>query len=189
MLNQGRVEEGLEIAQRAYDLSTDIGNAWGQVNSMYHLAFGKLEQGAYMEARVLAERCVALTEEFKLHVLQVNSYNLLGIVQRFLRQLDEACATHQMAVKLGQHISSSALTAVAASELCADYALLERWDDAEALALQVANGKSDLFVMVFGLSRWYVTEALARTNHLELATEDLACCKARIEESPRPGTS
>jgi DNA-binding SARP family transcriptional activator len=185
MLNRGRVEEGMAIAQRAYDLSTEFGNAWGQVNSMYHLAFGKLDQGAYVEARDLAESCVTLTEEFKLHVLQVNSYTLLGIVQRSLRELDEACTTHQMAVGLGQQISSPALTAAAAGELCADYAMLERWDDAAASALEVVNGKSDLFVMVFGLSRWYITEALLRAGYIQLAIEDLERWQARIEESPR----
>jgi len=76
---------------------------------MYHLAFGRLERGAVTEALALAERCVALTEEFKLQVLQVNGYILLGIVQRTFGAVDEACTTHQTALRLGQQLSSPAL--------------------------------------------------------------------------------
>lgn len=185
MLNQGRVEEGIALAQTAYDVSLEISNMWGQVNSMYHLAFGRLERGAVKEALMLAERCVALTEEFKLQVLQVNSYTLSGIVQRALGTIDEACSTHLTALRLGQQVSSPALIAAAAVELCADYAMLGQWENAETLALQVAMGKSNLFVLVFGLSRWYVTEALVRAGHIQLAIEDLDRWKARIGESPR----
>ena len=152
---------------------------------MYHLAFVALERGAYEEALNLAQRCVAITEEFKLHALQVNGYILLGIAQRKLQNIEEACATHLRAVELGQDMASPALIATAAGELCADYALLDRWEDAAACALQEVNGKSDLFVLVFGLSRWYVTEVLIRAGHVELAAQDLEHWKARLEESTR----
>jgi len=152
---------------------------------MYHLALVALERGAYKEALDLAQRCVAITEEFKLHALQVNGYILLGIAQRKLQSIEEASATHLRAVELGQRMASPALMAAAAVELCADYALLGRWEDAAASALQVVNGKSDLFVLVFGLSRWYVTQALIRAGHIELAAQDLERWKARIEESTR----
>jgi len=185
MLNQGRVEEGITLAQTAYDLSLNIGNAWGQVNSMYHLAFGKLEQGAVTVALELANRCVALTEEFKLLVLQMNSYILLGIVQRAFGAVDDARNTHLTALELGKQLSSPALLAAAAVELCADYAMLGQWVETETLALEVVTGKSDLFVMVFGLSRWYVTEALLRAGHVQLATEDLERWEARVDESTR----
>jgi tetratricopeptide (TPR) repeat protein len=185
MLNQGRIEEGIALARTAYDVSLQIGNAWSQVNSMYHLAFGRLERGAVAEALVLAERCVALTEEFKLQALQVNSYILLGIVQRAAGAVDAARTTHQTALRLGQHISSAALIAAVAVELCADYTMLGQWEESEAFAFQAAIGKSDLFVLVFGLRRWYVTEALVRAGQVELATEDLARWKARVEESLR----
>ncbi len=184
-VNQGRVEEGIALAQMAYEVSKAIGNAWGQVNSMYHLAFGKLERGAATEALLLAERCIALTEEFKLQVLQVNGYILLGIVQRTLGAVAEACVTHVKALQLSQQISSPAFIAAAATELCADYAMLGRWEDAGMLALEAATGKSDLFMLEFGLSRWYMTEALLRSGHVQLAAEDLARWKARIGESPR----
>ncbi len=185
MLNLGRTEEGVALAQTAYTMSMEIGNVWGQVNSMYHLAVGALEREAYAEASELAARCVALSEEFNLHVLQVSIYSLSGIVQRSLNALEDACATHQAAMKLGQQIASAALTALAASELCADYVLLGQWDDAVACALQVATGKSDLFVMAFGLSRWYVTEALVHAGYISLASEDLERWKNRVEQSPR----
>lgn len=185
MLNQGRIEEGIALAQTAYDVSLHIGNAWSQVNSMYHLAFGRLERGAVAEALVLAERCVALTEEFKLQALQVNSYILLGIVQRAAGAVDAACTTHQTALRLGQQIPSSALIAAVAVELCADYAMLGQWEESQAFAFEAATGKSDLFVLVFGLRRWYVTEALVRAGQVELATEDLARWKERVEESLR----
>jgi DNA-binding SARP family transcriptional activator len=184
-MNQGRVEEGLALARTAYDVSTEIGNVWGQVNSMYHLAFVSLERGAVPEALEMAERCVTLTEEFKLQVLQVNGYILLGIVQRTLGARDEACTTHVTALDLAQQIASPALKAAAAIELCTDYALLERWRDAETAALEAATGKSNLFVLAFGLSRWHVTEALLRSGQVQLAIEDLERWKARIEESPR----
>ena len=185
LLNQGRVEEGVALARTAYELSLKIGNAWSQVNAMYHLAFGALERGAYEEAFTLAERCVALTEEFKLQVLVVASYALLGIAQRAIGEIDAACATHMRAIESGQQMSSPALIAAAAMELCTDYALLGRWDDASACALSVVRGKSHLFVLVFGLSRWYVTEALIRAGHMDLAIDDLGRWRARVEESPR----
>ena len=185
LLNVGRTEEGIVLAQTAYSMSMQIGNVWGQVNSMYHLAVGALEREAFTEAAELAARCVALSDEFNLHVLQVSMYALSGIVQRSLNALEDACSTHQVAMKLGQQIASAALTALAASELCVDYVLLERWDDAVACALQVATGKSDLFVMAFGLDRRYVTEALVRAGYTSLASEDLERWKSRVEQSPR----
>lgn len=180
--NRGRIAEGIALAQRAYKVSLDIGNAWGQVNSMYHLALGALEQGAYEQARDLAQRCVALTEEFQLHVLQANMYSLLGIVQRSLGKPDEARASHLKALELAKIIASNALITMAASELCADEALLGNWEEAAALALDVVNRRSASFVMVFELSRWYVTEALIRAGYLERAREDLERWRARIEE-------
>ena len=47
------------------------------------------------------------------------------------------------------------------------------------------SGKSDLFVMVLGLSRWYITEALVRAEYLQEAMEDLERWQTRIAESPR----
>ncbi len=185
LLNRGHVEEAFTLSQNAYELAVKIGNAWSQVNAMYHLAFVALERGAYEEALNLAQRCVAITEEFKLHALQVNGYILLGIAQRKLQNIEEACATHLRAVELGQDMASPALIATAAGELCADYALLDRWEDAAACALQEVNGKSDLFVLVFGLSRRYLTEVLIRAGHVELAAQDLEHWKARLEESTR----
>lgn len=185
LLNRGRVEEAFTLSQHAYELAVKIGNAWSQVNAMYHLAFVALERGAYEEALHLAQRCVAITEEFKLHALQVNGYILLGIARRRLQDIEKACAAHLRAVELGQDMASPALIAAAAVELCADYALLGRWEDAATSALEVVNGKSDLFVLVFGLSRWYVTEALIRAGHIELAAQDLERWQARIEESTR----
>ena len=82
LLNQGHIEAGMALAQKALEISLEIGNAWSQVNSMYHIATALLERGNHAEALALAERCVALTEEFHLQVLQVNMYTLLGIVQR-----------------------------------------------------------------------------------------------------------
>ncbi len=185
LLNVGRTDEGVALAQTAYAISMEVGNVWGQVNSMYHLAVGALEREAYAEAAELAARCLALAQEFNLHVLQVSMYALSGMVQRKLHALEDACTTHQLAVKLGRQMESAALTALATCELCADYTLLERWDEATECAQQVASGKSNLFVMVFGLDRWYVTEALVRGGYIALATEDLERWKKRIEQSPR----
>jgi hypothetical protein len=129
---------------------------------LYHLAFGRLERGAVAEALALAERCVALTEEFKLQVLQANSYILLGIAQRATGMVEAARTTHQTSLRLVRQKSSQVLIAAAAVELCVDYAMLEQWRESEVFALQTATGKSDLYVVVFGLSSWYVTEALVR---------------------------
>ncbi|HEY6539568.1 MAG TPA: AAA family ATPase, partial [Ktedonobacteraceae bacterium] len=185
LLNQGHIEEGMALAQKALAISQEIGNAWSLVNSMYHIATALLERGNHTEALALAERCVALTEEFKLPVLQVNVYALLGIVQRASQKIEEARATHLLAVEQAQHISSPALLAAAEGELCADYALLGQWEEAAACALRVVSGKSDLFVMVLGLSRWYITEALVRAGYMQQALADLNRWQARIAESPR----
>jgi hypothetical protein len=47
-----QIEEGMALARTAYDVSSDIGNTWGQVNSMPHLARGKLGRGAMEETLV-----------------------------------------------------------------------------------------------------------------------------------------
>ena len=185
LLNQGHIEAGLDLAQQALDISLKISNAWSQVNSMYHIATAMLERGNHAEALALAERCVALTEESHLQVLQVNMYTLLGIVQRTSRQLEKAIATHLLAVEQARRIYSPALLAAAECELCADYALSGQWEEAAACALRVVHGKSDLFVMALGLSRQYITEALLRAGHMQEAIEDLHSWQARITESPR----
>lgn len=185
MLNQGRVEEGLQFAQTAYNASLAIGNAWGQVNSMYHLALGALERDACDEAREYAERCVGLCEEYKLSALGPGMYSLLGIAQRSLGLFDEARSTHQVALAMSEEMASPALIAAAAEELCADYVALGQWDDALANALRVVAGKSDLFVMGFGLNRWCVTASLTRGGEFQSARDDLEHWRARIQESPR----
>jgi tetratricopeptide (TPR) repeat protein len=106
-------------------------------------------------------------------------------VQRASGKLEEAIATHKLAVEEAQRISSPALLAAAECELCTDYALSGQWEEAAAHALRVVHGKSDLFVMALGLSRQHITEALIRAGYMQEAQEDLNRWQARIAESPR----
>jgi tetratricopeptide (TPR) repeat protein len=45
----GEVEAGISLANKAYAISTKIGNQWGRVNSLLQLAIGLRESGAYSQ--------------------------------------------------------------------------------------------------------------------------------------------
>ena len=72
-----------------------------------------------------------------------------------------------------------------ASELCADYALVGNWEEAQKFALKALENRCDFILMSSKRSYWYETEALVRAGRLELAAQDAVRYGATIGSSRR----
>ncbi|HEY6409889.1 MAG TPA: tetratricopeptide repeat protein [Ktedonobacteraceae bacterium] len=172
-INTGRPQAGINAVQRAYAISLEIENTWGQVNSAVPLGRGLLETGAYSEALALAELGVNLARTAGMTVLLYMSLILLGAVQRAMLQLSAARAAHLEALAMARPSGTQHLTEVVAAELCADCAIAGDWEEAYNHALQALKDRTDTFFTSTKLNLWYETEVLVRAGEMERAGEDV----------------
>jgi tetratricopeptide (TPR) repeat protein len=73
---------------------------------------------------------------------------------------------------LSQTMPSLMFVKIVAAELCADYALVGQWREAQAYARQALEAPFNS-LLHGGLNHWYETEALLRGGEVELAQADV----------------
>jgi len=168
----GRLEAGIATARTARAISLEIDNLWGQANTAYHLAFALLEHGDYGEALAISQTGVAAAKAAGYSPQRIFNLLTLGNIQRALFSLPEACTAHLEALAINATLPPRPVSEPIFSELCADYALTEKWVEAHAYARQALAAR-DYEVLVNAMNRWSETEALIRGGDIELAEEDL----------------
>ena len=168
----GRYQTGLDVGQQALAISKEIENYWGQVNCNCQLAMGSLEVGAYSEALSYAQQAVALSHTLGVSILLNASLTILGRVLRTMLDLDAALAAHLEIIEATKNLFAQTVEMTAA-ELCVDYALSEKWDEAHTYAVHALDNRLNSPFLYMGLTRWYETEALVRAGEIERAIEDV----------------
>jgi predicted ATPase len=184
-INQGRVAEGLRLADEADAISQAIGNVWGLATCAMTRAGGLLECGDYGAALAAAQAAARLARERQLGILRVLTLGVLGAAQRAALLLDTARATHLEAWELVAASGARLLKDMIAAELCADCALAGDWPAAAEHARAALAVRDDIFTLFMGREQWLQTAALVRVGEIELARADLARFDARIGQQPR----
>jgi DNA-binding SARP family transcriptional activator len=180
----GRLREGIEEVQRAYQVCRDLENDWGQANSASHLAHGLGEAGEYGQALTVARAGVAAARASGHPPQQVSNLTELGRVYRELSALDEARTVHAEALTLAEILGHPWLIEVAAGELCADCVWAGDWAEAlvrarRAVALREADPTIKLYA---SLTLRATTEAMLRGNGEDVARAiaDVQRCGERV---------
>jgi DNA-binding SARP family transcriptional activator len=177
-LHRGRLQLGITRARSALTISQEIRNAWGQVNACYDLTSGLLDSGAYTEALDIALQAVAsartlTTRSPRAHMLLLRALLQLGGVYRAMQAGSAACEIDLEALTLGEASALPSYTAIVTSALCADYALVGEWAEAQQYALQAAAIAGDHGWLYASTPHWSVTETLLREGDAVRAREHL----------------
>jgi tetratricopeptide (TPR) repeat protein len=180
----GQAQAGMRAARDALTISTEIENTWGQAYSAFNLAMGALEGGDYAEALTFAQQAVTLARTHDLTMFLSASLTTLGRVHRTLLDVIAAQAAHLEALTLGE-AQHTPWIEIIADELCTDCALMGRWADAHAYAMQALNTRGDSLYLYVGLTHWYKIEALVRAGDVESALEEVGHFAERIGDSRR----
>ena len=183
-ISDGRHQAGLEVGQKALTISKEIENDWGQVNCTCQLAMGSLEAGAFSEALAYAQQAVALSRPLGVSILLNASLTILGRVLRSMMDLDAALAVHLEIIEATQVLFAHTIE-MTATELCVDYALSDKWNEAYTCAVQALDNRLNSPFLYMGLTRWYEIEALVRAGEIERASEDLKCFETYSGKSKR----
>ena len=177
-IHLGRPQAGIIQARSALTISRDIENVWGQVNAIYELTSGLIDNGAYTEALEIALQAVTRARAKGTHSQWANSMLLrsltqLGGVYREMQAFHAAREVDLEALKLNEAIVSQPYTALVTTVLCADYSLTGEWTDAHRYARQASTVEGYNVLSYAGIPQWFVTEALLRGGDVTLAQEHL----------------
>ena len=189
-LHRGRLHLGITQARTALIISREIRNTWGQVNALYDLTSGLLDSGAYTEALESSLQAVASARTLDRSSARANTLLLraliqLGGVYRAMQAGPAARKVDLEALMLNETLASSSYTAVVTSVLCADYALVEEWADAQRYARQATMVAGEYGLVYVEIPHWYVTEALLHGGDTVRAQEHLARLNALIGDGRR----
>ena len=184
-INSGFIQACLNAAREAYAISIEIESPWGQVNSLAPLSWGLLDSGFYEEALAIAQQAMALVNQHGLLMLYFPIIYTIGIVNRAMNACEQACTAHLEGWSVAESVGIATLREGLASELCADYALVGKWEEAQKFALKALENRCDFILMSSKRSYWYETEALVRAGRLEQAAQDALRYGATIGSSRR----
>lgn len=189
-IHRGRLQLGITRARSALTISQEIRNTWGQVNALYDLTSGLLDNGAYTEALEIALQAVASARTLNMHSSRANTLLLraliqLGGVYRAMQAGYAARTIDLEALTLGEAIESPSYTAIVTSVLCADYVLVGEWADAQRYARQAATVAGDHGLLYVQIPHWCVTEALLRGEDAARAQEHLSRLNAHNGDGQR----
>lgn len=185
LVNQGRIQEGLDKAREADAINRTIGNLWGMAASQMTLAGGLCDSGRYGEALAAAANAVQLVRERPLAMLLILTLGVLGMVQRAALQLDAALATHLEAWELVVHGDARLMIDMIGAELCADYLLAGDMPAAARYARAALERRDHIFTIYMGRLQWHQAAALAWAGDAELARADLGRFDQRIGPQQR----
>jgi DNA-binding SARP family transcriptional activator len=191
-LIQGQRADATDRARLAVGMSDEVGNAWGRVFSRYNLALALLEGGAVEEALRLLHEALAIGEHGASPLVLRLCRNALGAAERALGRLDDALVTHLAntpALPAGARPEevrpADLFDGVSVGELCADYALLGRWDEAAAFARMMLSAAPLVPAYARLRTLWHEVAALARAGQPGAARQTLSAFVALAGDSPR----
>ena len=189
-LHRGRLHLGIMHARSALIMSREIRNTWGQVNAFYDLTSGLLDTGAYTEALESALQAVVSARVLDRGSARVNMVLLraliqLGGVYRAMQAGSAARVVDLEALTLTETLASPSYTAVVTSVLCADYALVGEWTDAQRYAQQAVTVAESYGLVYMEIPHWSVMEALLREGDAVRAKVHLAQLNAHIGDGRR----
>ncbi len=164
-LHRGQLHMGITHARRAFRISQEIRNTWGEVNALYDLTSGLLDSGAYTEALSSALQAAASARTLNRSSARASTLLLRALIQLggVYRAMQAATAAHIVdleALRLNETHTSSSYTTVITSVLCADATLLGEWADAGRYARQATKGAGEHELVYVEFPYWCVTEAL-----------------------------
>lgn len=167
----GNLAEGVRLTEESLALCRQIGNRWGEGNSLLHLGQGLADLGRYTEAIAAIRQAVEISGDTP--YVPLFALGALGAIYRSILNLEQAYATHTdlMAQVVALDYPPGFL-AMIASELCADCVALGRWDEALRFAQQASDHRN-YTVLPSGHSAWPDTLALAHGGALDRARQDL----------------
>lgn len=161
------------LAQQARAIYQEIENPWGLLFSGGWLAAALLDNGRLSEALSI---CLAGSEHVQtLGTTPVSIWNRLwlGNSYRALHDVEAAVAVHEAAAQINETAPSGVFGWYIAAELCADYWLLGRWEQAyEAAQMALQRCVYDAVPQIV-LPQWAITAVLLHAGDDQLAYEDL----------------
>jgi DNA-binding SARP family transcriptional activator len=182
-INVGRAASGVQVARRALQISREIENEWGEVNSLTHLAAGLLEMGNYGQALNSVHKAFSF-KQFRHAALYVSALTIRGMVYRALQVFEQALDDHLRADEDIREMMGLDMFPVLSAHLCADYAYLGQWDKAYEQARITIQSK-DLAWYYAGFHYWTVVEALLRGGDEAAAEGDVAALEEAVGHFPR----
>ncbi|MCI0397743.1 MAG: hypothetical protein L0322_22790, partial [Chloroflexi bacterium] len=184
-VNSGRPQAGIEAGRLALAKCREIGNGWGQVNSVVQLVPGLLDIGAYEEALEVARQGVATAEAQALWHMLPMALVRLGAVYRMLGEQKQARETLLAAVAANDQNPLRPFAAVIAAEQCALAGDMGLWEEAYRHALEVQATEARSGFLYTGLEYWYEVEALLKAGASEVAAGRIRQFSRPAAENPR----
>lgn len=186
LVMSGDTSMGISAGRRALAIAREIGSPWGQVSAIGHLTVGLVDAGAYTEALSVVREGVRLARTHPLGPMLAYILAAAGDVERALRLLDQACATHLEALAADEVMPTQPFAETIHSALCADYAVAGDWERANIHAHEALVHRKTMLNV--GLTRWYEAEALLRGGDDELARADTMLLVSNLKAGADSGS-
>lgn len=170
---EGDHAQAIGLAQLAQAIYKEIENPWGLLFSGGWLAAALVDNGRLSEALSV---CLAGSEHVQtLGTTPVSIWNRLwlGNSYRALHDVESAVAVHEAAARINEAAPLGAFGWYIAAELCADYWLLGRWEQAyEAAQMALQRCVYDAVPQIV-LPQWAITAVLLHAGDNQQAYADL----------------
>lgn len=184
-LYAGRPRDSLDTLRETFAFSQQIENLWGEAECGWRLALTLLELGRYGEAIKMAEKAVEQARQIGQPTMVALALSTWGAVQRTVMDVESAGQTLLEVQTEYVQARSAEFGDWALSELCALYALGGDWDRAGDYARKAIDFREDDSLLPMGLTGWYETEALLRSDDAELARSEVARLGGVVDDNQR----
>src|SRR6266699_2409463 len=171
-IDEGQLQEGIDAARTALEMSEAMEDTWGQINAAVQLVPGLLDGGAYGEAFAVGQRAVALACGLEITPLLVLILTEWGNVCRAMLAPDAAKVAHSEALMRCEGFMPPHYVGWIAGELCADCVVEGQWQQAYTYALKAAAAR-DPTILFGGVARWDEIAALLWGGSVDQAREEV----------------
>ena len=183
-IHGGRPAEAVELLREARQVSREIDNAWGQVNTGFNLAQALLECGRYGEALATAQESHEGAQSLE-SWLTVATLTVRGNVYRALGQPSKTLADHEEVAATFAAVANPHLDQMMAGNLCVDHAHTGEWEKAARYARQaLEHGRADAWLFS-AFHEWRLIQALLRAGDPERARQATEAFGDLIGDNPR----
>jgi tetratricopeptide (TPR) repeat protein len=179
---QGRLQEGIKVAREAMGISREL-HERAEMTASWPLGMGLVEIGEYEEGLELCRRGTELARKVPNVFLLWLNLDHLGRAYEALLDLEKARRVHEEALELGGRVEPHYET-WSSVRLCAVAALSEDWQEANAFALRVHQGRTS-FDVLEGLYLHHEVEALLRGGDEGRAREEVRRFAQRAQTNER----
>lgn len=180
----GLANETLEVGREGYAIAREIENPWGQANCAYPMVFALIELGKAREALELAQDGLDAARAAGHPPILVFNLSAVGRAFRAIGDFASARRAHSEAHAIAEALHHPFVGALAALDLCADFAVASEWQAAYPYA-RAALALRKYERLYPGFTFALETETLVRAGEADAAEADARQYGAHIRDNPR----